>query len=196
MYLPHLWSRVIAYKSSSSSIPVPHANVVITDDTRQSLYYIAGFFLRKLRLIPHLSEGVTSLIETWAVECGPITEVNSEWTSLQNRGGLVFTNATFNNILLAMEQVCANNLTHSFSRNFNLRDYFFELLIDDQDVQDLWSVSCCELRDYESKKLFAVLAFKFCGLRSQAYAKTLNSNISSLTKQSKSLRKQLKAKVD
>lgn len=83
LYLPHLWSEVIANKYK-------YTKCWYTITPRENRSH---------------SDAIVSLLETWTLKCGLSTEKNTEWTSLQNRGGLVFTKCmSFYNIINSMEQ--------------------------------------------------------------------------------------------
>ena len=106
---------------------------IISDETKQALYYICGFILRKLKS-DRWDPETLDIINEWGV---PGENLPSQWTELQDRGGLVGVSKEFFDIVQSMYNMTASTLS-SIKSNCSLNDLLMESMIS----QDYFSVLC------------------------------------------------------
>lgn len=173
--LQELLSEVLNKAAEVMPTNEEREDVIVTDDTRDSLYYIGGFFLRKLcKRFLSRSEKILELLESWAVVSASQSSSSTNWTCSQNRGGLRLISEEFYNILLCMEVSCHIVLMRIPKTSINLRDLLFETILQCDNVKSKWCLSSSNLNATQSDVLLSALSWNFAGLRSQAYAKSLN----------------------
>ena len=106
---------------------------IISDETKQALYYICGFILRKLKS-DRWDPETLDIINEWGV---PGENLPSQWTELQDRGGLVGVSKEFFDIVQSMYKMTASTLS-SIKSNCSLNDLLMESMI----AQDYFSMLC------------------------------------------------------
>lgn len=191
----NLLEQIISHRQKTVQVPKsPIPTTSISEDTRQSLFYIGGYFVKKLASKPY-SEEIHALLEKWRATS---REVNTAtWTNSQNRGALYLISDELFDILVQMEVACMSFLKFPINNNIILRDLLFETVVNNCDVCAMWQRATGDLIPSHADQLFADLVLKFCSLRSLAFVRYLNcqyeeSRKTKHQKPSASLRESLK----
>ena len=144
---------------------------IISDETNQALYYICGFILRKLKG-DRWDPETLDVINEWGV---PGENLPSQWTQLQDRGGLVGVSKEFFDIVQSMYKMTASTLS-SIKSNCSLNDLLMESMI----AQDYFSMLC----DKFGFDLLYKSALYFTKVRCKAWVKaTKTSTVSASLRQ-------------
>lgn len=166
-YLPVLFQCVCSHHSPDDASVTASSSPPIATDSTEALEYIGGHFLRKLARLKAVD--VSQLFKSLSLPVCPPGATN--WTALQDRGGLIHISEKFTQILTRMESVCSSDLaTSPPSTNCSLRARLFTVMASDQLLHDMWDVAEVGRGQQE---LLSALCLMFSDLRCHAYTKMM-----------------------
>ena len=190
-YLPAVYSSWLSVlRAPVKAAGSDHPEKSFTNDERQALAYVGGFFLRKLKAVKSVDTG--PLIDSWLKDDDDHHEFN-EWTEQQDRGGLLVINEQFFEFLVLLDSVATECLAQ-VSANCMLSDILFRGITSNQVVRDCWRqhLDQFEYSAAASDSLLICLISSFCNLRCVAYVSAMKRGGPEASgKPTQSLRQQL-----
>lgn len=114
--------------------------------------------------------------QTWSVEPGTSSIVPSEWTRLQDRGGLVHISDDLFYLLREMEMVSGSILKRGI-KILRIREAVTDAIMSSEAVQGRWETLVCDIAVALETDLLSLLITKFSALRCFAYAAMLNRKL-------------------
>ena len=152
--------------------------ITITEDTKQSLHYVGGYFIRSLTKTNNVK--VRDFLQLLTDNKEDSTR-HSEWTTLQNRGGLIFITNDFYDILYSMELV-ATNLLQKGLRARKIADLLSSAIENDTAVKHKWKQVARSLSTAHAASVFGMLVRRFSSLRCTVFAAKLDAKYCELKK--------------
>lgn len=144
-----------------------------TEDMHQSLHYVGGYLVRSL--VKNTKKGdVQKFLQGFIIQAQECTNIDTAvWTSLQDRGGLIFISDDLYAVLLLMEQISAALLVPTL-RSCNV----CQLLLESITTNDILQSKLADLtepitpEDVDNRLL--ALVHKFARLRCHVFASKMD----------------------